>query len=116
MDRDREIIQQKLRKIQQDIIQIKSSQLATGDSWVLYSITGSFVRTGSQKIRLDFTPESGGPFLWNIYSLNSTQFTVGSFFHDYTKQGRAYYTENQTGTINYIIQSTKKGTVQVTYV
>lgn len=114
MVRDSEQIAQKLTKIEQDIREIKSSQIATGDSWVLYSITGSFVSSG-QKIRLDFTPDSTGPFLFNIYSLSSTQFAVGSFFHDYTKQGRAYYTENQTGTINYVIQSTKKGTVQITY-
>ncbi len=116
MSRDRELIQQKINRIQQDIMQIKSTQLASGDSWVLYSISGSFTRAAQQKVKLVFTPTTEGPFFFNIYEASGTAGSLAKFFHDYENQGVCYYTSYYgSGTVNYVIQSTKRGTVEVSY-
>ena len=115
--RDRETIQKELRKIQKDIREIKAYQISAGDSWVLYAVDGSFTISTGQKVRIDYIPDTSGPFLCNIYKLEADFYSDGSvFYHDWTRKGRSYYQgPDFSHTVDFVINSTKKGTVQITY-
>lgn len=122
--RDRTNIQDALRTTQQNLIQIKSSQIATGDSWVPYRIFGTFPLNSGQKAVLRFTPDSGGPFMANVYEYTGWLTPeygfaeLNKFFADYSKAGVYYFTKSVASltTIGYLIESSKKGTVEISYI
>lgn len=115
--RERETIQNRIKKLKQDIIQIKASQYASGDSWILHAVSGSFTGTPNKAVQVDFIPDSPGLFTWNIYSLIGEFASLEEFFPDYANPGRAYYTANpySTTTVDFVVYATKRGTVKVTY-
>lgn len=111
---------EKIKSIQSNIRQLKTTQTIGGDSWVVYRtmIPMPTPTTGAGSAvdpvyRIDFTPEVEGPFVAKAFSSDSDRPMVP----DPNYYGRWYLVEaNYAGNWQLMIYSTKKGTATVTQI
>lgn len=116
MDTREQSIQDRVARIKADILDLKKTQIAGGDSWVVYREGGSFIAQPGTRYQIDFLPETEGNFVYQIWRNDGGVGRMMSFYPDPRQYGRSYFVENIVGAVNvnYLIYSTKKGIVTVT--
>lgn len=108
-----ETIADRVSRVSKDIADLKSTQPMSSDSWIVYRHIGSFSADPNLSYQLDFIPDSPGPFTAQIWRRDNG--LLGPFYPDPYINGRAYFTQQLFGTVTveYMVYSTKKGSVNV---